>query len=351
MIPAIARCQRARALALFALICVCSLPLLALEAKEGLVKIIVDEVNARVSLYRLVDIAKNRYEPFLYDQDPRTTFATLSVDGKQAKLGDASDYRFTVKRTETGVNIEFRSSFCVVTEAIEFARSNGSALADGVRFGFVLENVSERDAALGLRLLVDTWLAEKSGLHFATNKSERINTETEITRSTGEVWIATQGEKARFMIQLSGSGIDSPDRVLLANWKRLADATWGLEPNSQRNFTLIPYSINDSAAALYWEPVAVPRGSVRRIAIAMGSFNENGYAIAQPRTATEELFEATVLGDAEADPAIALSTDLVAARDLITRIDFALATGNATPDEIAAWKKILDRLEERKKGY
>jgi len=343
--------RRTSALALAVFLSICASQVFALEAKEGLVKIVVDELNARVSVYRLVDIAKNRYEPFLYDQDPRTTFATLSVDGKQVKLGDASDYRFTVKRTDTGVNVEFRSSFCVVTQAIEFARSSGSALADGVRMGFVLENVSERDAALGIRLLVDTWLGEKSGAHFSTNTSERISAEAEITRSSGEVWVATRGEKAHFMVQLAGSGIDSPDRVLLANWKRLADATWAFDPNGQRNFTLIPYSINDSAIALFWEPVAVPRGSVRRIAFAMGSFNENGYAIAQPRTATEELFEATVLGRGETDPAIGLSTDLVAARDLITRIDFALASGSATADEIAAWKRILDRLEERKKGY
>ncbi len=340
-----------RVAAALALLLAAAAPCLALEAKEGLVKIVVDEGNARVSIFRLVDIAKGKYESFLYDQDPRTTFATLSVDGKQARLGDAADYRFTARRSETGLTIEFKSSFCSVRESVDFVRSSGSALADGVKIGFELENVSERDASLGLRLLVDTYLAEKSGLHFATDKNQRVQNEAELTRATGEAWLSTPGDKSSFMIQLAGEGVDSPDRVLLANWKRLSDAPWGFDANGQRNFTLVPYSINDSAAALFWEPIAVPRGSVRRISIAMGAFNEKGYSLAQTKSQTEKIFEATVLGSASADPAAGLATDLVGVRDLITRIDLALSSGNATPEEIAAWKKILDLLEERKKGY
>jgi hypothetical protein len=101
----------------------------ALEAKEGLVKIVVSEATGRLSLYKLVDIARGRYEALIFDQDPRTSFASLSMDGRMAKLGDASDYRFTVVRTDTGVRIDFRSSFCVVRQLIDFAKSDGSRTA------------------------------------------------------------------------------------------------------------------------------------------------------------------------------------------------------------------------------
>jgi len=351
MTIALSRGRKALVLSLALVSPFLAVPALALEAKEGLVKIAVDETNARVSIFRLVDIAKGKYESFLYDQDPRTTYVTLSFDGKHAKLGDASDYRFNVLRTETGVTIEFRSSFCAVREMVEFAKSEGSALADGVRLSFELENVSEKDATLGLRMLVDTYLGEKAGLHFASDKNPKIVNETEITRDSGEAWLSTTGEKGGFMIQLEGAGIDRPDRILVANWKRLADSTWGFDPNPQRNFTLIPYSINDSAAALYWEPTSVPRGGIRRLSFAMGAFNEKGYAAQSARSTTEQIFEAAVLGQAQGDKASALAIDLVAVRDLITRIDQAIASGNADPQEIAAWKKILDRLEERKKDY
>jgi hypothetical protein len=335
-----------------ALLLALSLCLQALEAKEGLVRLVVNEATARVSLYRLIDVAKGRYEALVFDQDPRTSFATLSADGRQYKLGDSSEFRATAARTETGVRIEFRSSSYVVRESLDFARSEGSALADGVRVSFSLENISEREASLGLRCLLDTWLGEKSGAHFATDKRPRISEETAILPTDADTWLASPGDKASFMVQFAGPGIDRPDRVLLSNWKRLSDASWGFDANPQRNFTLVPYSINDSAAALFWDPLSVPRGGTRKLSFAMGSLNEKGYPAADGKTSTEAIFAATVLGTAAPDAATSMAADLVAARDLIGRIDRAIAEGGTiSADELAAWRKILDRLEERKKGY
>ena len=81
----------------------CAIGLQALEAREGLVKLVVDESTARISVYRLVDVTKDRYEPLFSIRDPRTSFATLSVDGRLYKLGDAAEFRPTTKRTDTGL--------------------------------------------------------------------------------------------------------------------------------------------------------------------------------------------------------------------------------------------------------
>jgi hypothetical protein len=322
-----------------------ALSLQALEVKEGLVKLIVNETNGYISFYKLIDVAKASYEALLFDSDPRTSFPTLSADGRLYRLGDSAEFRVKVSRTDSGVRIEYRSSSFVVTQSLDFAKSSGSALADGLRVGFTLENLSERETALGLRYLLDTWLGEKSGVHFATDKRARIAEETAILPTDEDSWLSSPGDKASFMIQLSGSGIDRPDRVLLSNWKRLSDAPWGFDANPQRNFTLIPYSINDSAVALFWEPAAVVRGGSRSISFAMGNFNDKGYALASAKTQTDQIFENTVLGQAAPDKATSMATDLIAVRDLIERIDRAIAEGNISPD------KILDRLEERKKGY
>jgi hypothetical protein len=329
-----------------------SLALQALEVREGLVKLVVNEATARISLYRLIDVAKGRYEALIFDQDPRTSFATLSVAGRLFKLGDSAEFRASTTRTDTGVSIEFRSSSIVVRQSVDFARSEGSALADGVRMSFSLENISEREASLGLRYLVDTWLGEKSGVHFVTDKRPRVGGETAIASADADSYVASPGEKASFMIQFSGPGVDRPDKVILSNWKRLSDAAWGFEVNPQRNFTLVPYSINDSAVALFWEPVSVARGGTRRLSFAMGNLNEKGYPADDGKTPTEAIFAATVLGAPAPDAATSMAADLVASRDLIGSIDRALASGGTiSDDELAAWRKILDRLEERKKGY
>lgn len=325
----------------------------SLEAKEGLVKIAIDETTARVSLYKLIDIPKGLYEPLLFSKDPRTSFATLSVDGVQYRLGDSADYRFSVSRTETGALIEFRSTACLVRESIDFIKSEGAALADGVKIGFSLENVSQKDESLGLRLLLDTWLAEKSGTHFRTDKRAKIANELSLDAYSGDSWISTPGDRADLMIVLSGPGVDRPDRALMSNWKRLSDEAWGFEAVASRSYTLLPYSVNDSALALYWQPAVVKKGEARRIATIAGSFNPKGYpAQVAKADQTEALFASSVLASPQTDPAAAMSADLIVVRDLISRIDLSLSSGKApSAEELAAWQKILDRLEERKKGY
>jgi hypothetical protein len=345
--------MRKRALAIVLLAVFSLVAAASLEVKEGLVKIVVDETTARVSLYRLIDIPKGVYEPLVFAKDPRTSFATLSIDGVQYRLGDASDYRFSVSRTDRGALIEFRSKACIVKENLDFVKSEGAALADGLKISYSLENVSQKDESIGLRLLLDTYLAEKSGLHFRTDTKARISTETSLDALSGDSWISTPGDRADFMVLLKGPGLDKPDRALLSNWKRLSDESWGFDAVASRNFTLLPYSVNDSALALYWQPGFVKRGDTRRISLIMGAFNAKGYPEQTSETdATAALFASTVLSNPGAEPAAAISSDLVAVRDLLSRIDLSISSGKApSPEELAAWQKILDRLEERKKGY
>ncbi len=326
----------------------------ALEAREGLVKIVVDESSARFSLYRLVDVAKDRYEALFFDLDPRTTSMTLSFGGRQYRLGDSSEFRQAVARTATGVSIEFRSAFARVTEHLDFARSSGAAIADGIRLSIMMENVSQKEASVGLRFLVDTSLAEKSGIHFRLPGLEKMSNETVFEGASIPDWVETPGDTASFMIQFTGDGIVTPDRVHFANWKRLNEAPWILESSSARNFTLLPYSINDSAVAIYWLPKVLAPGASSSVALAMGAFNDKGYPISQGGDkGTDELFSKTVLTQpANADKKSLMEADLLSVRDLLTRIDLVLSSGSQpTADEIAAWKKILDLLEERKKGY
>ncbi|MDP3179375.1 MAG: hypothetical protein Q8M76_15810, partial [Spirochaetaceae bacterium] len=266
------RLHAAAALAALALSAT-AVPAAALEAKEGLVRLVVNETSARVSIYRLVDVAKNRYESLLFDQDPRTSFMTLNVDGRTVKLGDSSDYRFSVSRTDQGAIIEFKSAACAVRQTVIFAKSAGSALADGVRVSIDIENLSERDSSIGLRYLLDTWLSEKAGAHFTTDQRARVSEETALTSDAPDTWVTSPGEKASFMVELTYPEHERPARAVLANWKRLSDAPWSFEVNPQRSFTLIPYSINDSAIALYWEPVVLQRGGTRKLGITMGAFN------------------------------------------------------------------------------
>lgn len=338
-------------LAIAALLAASALACFGLEAKEGLLKIVVDDQTASISVYKLIDIAKNSYEALIYDTDPRTTFPTLSAGGKVFRLSESSEFKKKVGRSDSGVWIEFRSASYVVREDLDFVKSVGAALSDGFKVSFTLENISEQDSSLGLRYLIDTWLGEKSGIHFVTPSKNKIDSEYGIKAGDSDTWIESPGDKANFMVQFAGDGISRPDRVIAANWKRLSDTSWAFDLNPQRNFTLIPYSINDSALALYWDETPVARGAKRDIVFFFGSFNEKGYQLAQAKSSTEDIFSTTVLNQGSPDKTASMEADLVSVRDLLTRINQGLASGTLSPDELAAWQKILDRLEERKKDY
>ena len=322
-----------------------------LEIKSGIVKAVIDEGNARVSLYKLVDAVKGRYEPLIFDMDPRTTYLTLSFGGRQVKLGDSGDYRVTVTKTDTGARIEYRSAACVVIEDIAFVVSHGAALADGFRFTFTITNASQADAEIGLRFLVDTSLGEKSTSHFRTDLQPRIAAETGLAPGAGDAWIESMNEKAALMVVLKGSGFAPPDKVVFANWKRLNEETWLLNPVEGRSFTLLPYSVNDSALALYWQPTSVARSASRTVETILGVFNESGYPLSAGPASSSTLYAQAMPGTAPAGSTDALAQDLLTVRDLIARIDQAIASGSLSAEEIDAWQRILDQLEARKKGY
>jgi hypothetical protein len=161
-----------------------------LEAKDGRMRLVVDERSGRFSLHYLSDVATNRYVPLLYAQEIRTTYPTLMVDQKTYRLGDTSEFRVTVGKYEAGaVKVEYRSAFCAVRQTFTFVASKGAAMADSVRIGFEIENLSQNDSKIGLRFLLDTWLGEKSLAHFGSASSGALTGETELGSDYSDSWI------------------------------------------------------------------------------------------------------------------------------------------------------------------
>ncbi len=319
----------------------------ALEASEGRMKIVLHESTGRFSLYYLSDIAKSRYVALFLDQDPRTSVTSILIDGKAVRLGDDPSFRVSAQRTEDGAAFTFRSSQLVVVQSFIFARSPGSAIVDGIRMTYSIENVSDRDLNVGLRILIDTSLGEGATNHFSTDLKPGISSELGLSGAFAETyWMSAQSEYGLLAI-IQGEGIRKPDSVVFANWKRLNDSSWGFEANSTRNFNLLPYSINDSAVLMLYSPSRLARGVsssytfylAERSAIRFGESS----ARADPGAASAPVASGvTALANVQ--------TDLVAARDAITRINKLLNEG-ATEAEIAELRKIIDLLKARKDAY
>lgn len=338
-----------RLVILFMLSCCAFAFLNALEIEEGRMRVVIDDRSGRMAFYYLADMTRNQYEPLLYDQESRTSYPTLVLDQRTYKLGESGDFRISVSRQPGGATIEYRSAFCVVRQRITFVSSTTSSLADGISMLFEIENISEKDYSAGLRYLLDTWLGEKSGRHFTSPVTGPLQGESLLSGEFPERWMLSTGDNATAAVLLDTPST-RPDRTIFANWKRINDAPWLIEVNTTRGFTLLPYSINDSALALYYDPVSLRRGATRSITVVLG--NESISSLVN-RVADEDspsiAASFTTLSDAAP---LDLRADLITVRDFIRAINTLLDSGEEpSQDELDSLKSVLERLETRKSSY
>jgi hypothetical protein len=172
-------------------------------------------------------------------------------------------------------------------------------------------------------------------------------------------WVSPlAGDPDEFGLQVmtSGTGITAPDRVVFANWKRLSDATWAFDTSSARDFNLLPYSVNDSAAAQYYEPRSLPRSGEATITLALGLYSKAGYSansVAPVASTTSPEFSAGVQqalaeGQNAVDSSQAARADLSAADAILNAINSRIDTSGAmSDDELALIESALKDLQSR----
>lgn len=234
------------------------LSLSALDIRDGLVRIRIDDMNGRVLLYRLTNVSGSQYEPIFFDSDPRTSTLMVSIDGRKARLGDSSEYKFNIRRTTTGAEVEYSSVIATITEKISFIKSLDSRVSNGFKIEYVIKNLSSREYKVMLRRIWDTRLGESKGRHFSSNLSDKIEEEQAFTEESPESFIMTPGESASMAVLLAK--VQKPDTVIIGNWKRLSDAAW-MYSTYMKGFSMAPYSLNDSAIGFFWDERILPPGA------------------------------------------------------------------------------------------
>jgi hypothetical protein len=327
----------------------------ALDLRDGRILVSLDERTARLSVHYLADAARNRYVSLLSEQDARTSYPTLAWNGKYYRLGESADFRIFVRREGAGAVVEYRSSFAVVRQTVLFLRSRGAPDADGVSMEFTIENLSGSPASAGLRILLDTHQGERGKRHFEIDGTGVVGAELSLAGASVPARLLTPGDSgASLQIQLSGEGLTRPDRLVLSNWKRINDSEWGFEASPGRSFTLLPFSIEDSAAALYFEPSELRSGGSRIVRIALGNRTESGYATsplpgAPPPDAAANPQPAMTMTP---DPFVGARTDIAALKEILSRIDGLLAGGgNPDPAQVEEIRRLLANIRSRSLEY
>lgn len=331
----------------------------SLEITEGKIKLDINRSNGRFSLYYLDDVIKKSYVPLLFDKDPETTSLFVSMDNKIYTMGDSSSFsQELVKNNDSSASLIWTSKQIRVTETFSLIKSLKSAFLDGMKISIIIENLSENPKQIGLSYLFDTYLGESSKVHFKTDTGLSISTETGYSSSFPNYFVSPSEKKSFSGLQcmLKGPGITLPDKVIFANWKRLKDNLWNFNVQNSRNFNLLPYSINDSAAALYYNQVSINKGKKREITIVLGAFTNS---IFQGKKSTDESSEMNKLyiqtvetPEDSSNIEASLKTDLIAVDDLLKKIDEKLKYPQLINNEdLNLIKQIIDNLNQRKILY
>ena len=350
------------------LLAVVVIPLAAVEIDSGGLRLILHEGIGRFSLYTRASAAAGDYIPLFVDQDPRTSGVSLVVNDKIYKLGDSSEFTESTEKTEGAEMARFEWASRILTVVQEFTPvlASASAEAQGVRMSIRISNRSRNRLSVGLRLCLDTYLGEENLSHFRSDRHEEIR--SELTVSGADMiryWLSPSAGSPGsigLLCMTSGSDITPPDKIVFANWKRLSDASWDYQTSSNRNFNLMPYSINDSAVCMYYEPVDLPALGSREIVLVLGNVTLSDYT-AEPQgvesyVATEQPPPASLLSRLQElrdrlgiDPA-SVEQDIDNLDSFIEIVDARLISAEQISDEeLRLMEEILSAIKDNAERY
>ena len=328
----------------------------SLELTEGRLRLVLHEASGRFSLDYRPDLEVERYVPLLDSTDPRTSDLRVRDRNSVYRLGNAPQFDLSVERDTGGAAFVWESGALRIRQSFSFVTSRSARLANGVLVELTIENLSEVAREIEARYLFDTYLAEANEAHFVTATEERIRSETRIEPSDSLTWWATPSpdhDSVGFQQMIAGEGLSRPERVVFANWKRLSETAYDYTVSSDRTFSLLPYSIDDSAAAVYYPAATLDPGAKRTITTLLGNLDPEGYAeYSVARTESAELLDRA---DDETEPDLDAETareEIVSVNDLLDEINTILENPEEYDEEdVEVVEEILRQLRNRKEAY
>ncbi|HUZ17990.1 MAG TPA: hypothetical protein VMV68_06365 [Spirochaetia bacterium] len=349
----------------------------AIDLSAGQLRLTLYESTGRFSLSTLTP--GGAVVPLFYAQDPRTTVLSVRVGDEVYRMGDSQHFKTSVKQLGAGAQITWTSGDLTVTERFDLVTSVGANAPDGLRIAITLSNISSGPLSVGARYVLDTYLGEQSRIHFMTDSGQTVTTEMAYDSSQMPAYWLSPKDSAKsiaFEVVTKGQGVTTPDRLVFSNWKRLNDSEWEVSVEPGRAFNLLPYSINDSAAALFYNPETLAAGATRTINMLMGDYAPAGWPSTQSAGGAVSSAVSQLLGAASqssspaqgapqatgspgsastasaASPRSAVEADLSTVQNTVSQIDKMLSgSASYTQSDIDALTQALDKLSSRKNSY
>lgn len=333
-----------------------------LTLEQGRLRLVLHEENGRFSLYYLEDIDQEEYVSLLFQRDPRTSSTGILLNNRVITLGSSNSFSQETTETSQGAQFSWTSSQIEVRQSFQFVKSNPSGLADGIKIDTIVINKSEDIQSVGVHYLFDTYLGEKRDAHFITSDNEQLESETGFSLQPPTYWVSPTAEKEGnfqgYISMLKGSGITLPDKVVFANWKRLSENLWNMQVQGNRNFNLLPYSINDSAVCQFYDPIKLAPGTSRTVSAVVGAYTGSPLQVNTSATAQnggedfDQILSSTKSSDSGKSTQQLVREDLISVNDIISQINSLLSfPEDITDEKIEVIEKSLNNLREKQNQY
>lgn len=326
----------------------CTVFCFSLELNNGRIKLVLHKNIGRFSLYYLSDQEEQRYTSFFLDQDVRTSVISIVIDNKIYRLGESGYFKETIEETSNGARFFWESRQLEITEDFAFLSSSGSGETDGVMITLSLKNILEKPLKVGVRYLFDTYLGESHNHHFKTNIQDNVTNETVIEKKNMiSYWVSQDSntEDVGLQVVTGSSQISKPDKIILANWKRLNETSWTYLSSGSRDFSARPYSINDSAVCHYYNPTSLAGGKTKKIMLMIMNVSKNAQdAITDSTFAAFEAFDEV--------PGEDIQSDILVLENLLLMINTKINSGEIITDkDIIIMEKIIEEIKIRLEAY
>lgn len=326
-------------------------PLSAVEITNGSILLKLHEQMGGFSMYYHL---KNEaaYLPFFSDQDPRTSFLALNVNGRVYRLGETLAFHVSSESGSGNAALLYDSTFLSVREEFTFIQTPGSTASNGVRITVRIKNISKTETVVGVRLLIDTSLGEEPGKPPFITDRQHIDAEKTVAGNADRFWVSRNGR-----LSLTGSIAASPGTapalVHFANWKRLNEASWQPDFVEGRNFSYPPGLIDDSAVCYYYDPVTLAPKEEQSYTILLaaedpGDENLTAWYPASTNPAGTSPAEKNPASKNSLGFAGTNDSDIVLLRDLIARLEQFL-TGDSVigEEDLSGMEKTVADIQER----
>jgi hypothetical protein len=346
----------------------------AAEYSDGRIKLVIDETIGRFSLYYMTDVEKRTYEPLFWEKDKRTSFISAFINGKEYKMGHNSEFRMVIRGERNKPALVFESQFLSITEEFSFIRTASSGVSNGVRVNIRVESWSPETMNVGVRLLIDTFLGEKSNMQFRTDLRP-LGSETIIDKTSPEQYWVSQNDNYGLMGSIFVEGTESPDFLQFANWRRMNSSRYKVEYVQGRSFNYSPFSVKDSAVCYFLDIKPMSRWEQRDMTVLLAAEDNYGFdggkgadgmekeyphpiIVAGDKSGVQPPVQSAAAATAPVEvldkkrsallPIGAMRVDIMTLRELVNKVDEYIYTGTMpSEEELKGMEAVVAKLKLR----